>query len=404
MSEPSNPTSGTPSSRSLAPRPTSAQREAAEERLRRAAGEGLLTLEEYGDRVALVLAANTADELRAVTADLPATGAAFQEQTVVVRRRERPAQRWLVAVMGGHEERGRWRPAQNTNAIAFMGGVEVDLREAEVDQDELNLNALAVMGGIEIVVPDEVEVEMTGFALMGGRENTTRRPASDAAPLLRIRAFALMGGVEVRNPNEKERRESEQRGGSTALAQSPRWRSDTTRPLPARRSGGLPAPIRSLLGFGAATALVLGLAAGPAAVFGADATAVMSSREYAPTSLERTGSDEVEVRALMGSVQVIVPENHRVVLQGGGAIMGSVEGVAEVNQGLGEDAPEIVVRASSLMGSIEFVREGQMAERAALERQIDQLEDAARDADGAAEEAIEAQIDRLEGELDDLGG
>ncbi|MPZ88662.1 MAG: DUF1707 domain-containing protein [Nitriliruptorales bacterium] len=61
-----------------APRPipavrvTVAQREIAEARLRRAAGDGLLTLEEYGDRVRVVLEATTRNELEVATADLPA--------------------------------------------------------------------------------------------------------------------------------------------------------------------------------------------------------------------------------------------------------------------------------------------------------------------------------------------
>lgn len=148
-----------------------------------------------------------------------------------------------------------------------MDGVDVDLREAVVEDGELRLTAVAVMGGIDIVAPEGVEVEMTGFAFMGGRDNRARGPGYDDAPLLRVRAFALMGGVEVRNPNKKERKQAdaqrgEQSGGATAVDDHPAtWTGTSTTRLPARRGCGVGASLRRVLGFGTVVALLLGLGA-----------------------------------------------------------------------------------------------------------------------------------------------
>ncbi len=80
----------------------------------------------------------------------------------------------MVAVMGGAERKGRWRPARRTNVVTVMGGAELDLREAEL-ADEVVITAVTVMGGIGIVVPEGVSVDLGGFALMGGNGGPATR-------------------------------------------------------------------------------------------------------------------------------------------------------------------------------------------------------------------------------------
>ena len=48
-----------------------------------------------------------------------------------------------------------------------MGGNDLDLRHAELDGGELTINAVAVMGGQDIYLPEGVEVQVDGFALIG---------------------------------------------------------------------------------------------------------------------------------------------------------------------------------------------------------------------------------------------
>ena len=55
------------------------------------------------------------------------------------------------------------------------------------------------MGGIEIIVPEGIPVEMSGVAIMGGKDcrvkDVTPLPGT---PLVRVHAFAFWGGVTVR--------------------------------------------------------------------------------------------------------------------------------------------------------------------------------------------------------------
>ncbi len=166
-------------------RVSDADREATVARLRHAGGEGRLTLEELAERVERADAARTRGDLDALTDDLPAVAAP-------VNRRDRG---WIVAIMGGAERKGRWRPARNTNVVTVMGGAELDLREAEL-ADGVTITAVTVMGGVGIAVPEGVSVELGGFAVLGANGGPRDKvPPLPNAPIVRVRAFSLMGGV-----------------------------------------------------------------------------------------------------------------------------------------------------------------------------------------------------------------
>jgi len=104
--------------------------------------------------------------------------------------------------------------------VAFMGGVELDLREADLTSPVTELFVFSLMGGIEIIVPPWVRIEGQAFAFMGGYEEDewTGVEAEDDAPVVRISGFVMMGGVDVivRYPGEsgkeaKQRRKAARR-------------------------------------------------------------------------------------------------------------------------------------------------------------------------------------------------
>jgi Domain of unknown function (DUF1707)/Cell wall-active antibiotics response 4TMS YvqF len=158
------------------------------------AAAGRLTLDELEDRSGRALVAKTRGDLAALTTDLPAEPGQDAPEQV---RTKKPV-RWMVAIMGGSHRRGRFRAVGRINAIAIMGGDEIDLREAEIEGGELTLNLVAIMGGSNIYVPDSVDLEVGGFSVMGGHEQIGRelRPRP-GAPVIRLRIYTLMGGASV---------------------------------------------------------------------------------------------------------------------------------------------------------------------------------------------------------------
>ncbi len=182
-------------------------RHAVSEVLREAAGEGRLTLEELEQRLEDAYAARTYADLEPLTLDLPT----LRESSRLVPASERAPSRQVppgtgevrslsLAVMSGTRRRGPWRPGDSHTAVAVMGSVELDLRDAELPA-ELVVTAVALMGSVSVTVDPQTRVVVEGLGLMGSFEEMTRRgvpPAPADGPVVRVRGLAVMGSVDVR--------------------------------------------------------------------------------------------------------------------------------------------------------------------------------------------------------------
>ena len=159
-----------------------------------------LTMDELEQRLDKVYAASTPSALQALLADLPALTPPTAPDTasVVHGSGDTPPMKTLVAFMSGVMRKGPWSVPKTINAIAFMGGIELDMRFAHFTAPVTEIQILAVMGGVSVIVPPGVRVESEGFAIMGGFGNDVGDPASPNAPIVRLTGFALMGGVDVR--------------------------------------------------------------------------------------------------------------------------------------------------------------------------------------------------------------
>lgn len=190
-------------SRAPALRASDADRERTAEALRQAAGDGRLTLEELDARLNATYDARTHSELERLVADVEVAAPASR---VPVRRGEGGA-RWLVAIMGGGDRRGRWRLAPRVTALNVMGGGSLDLNDAELSDERTELRVYSIMGGSDIHVPAEMNVEVSEFALMGGNDVELGDARPDpGGPVLRVRLFSLMGGSDVKRGRPRKRR------------------------------------------------------------------------------------------------------------------------------------------------------------------------------------------------------
>jgi len=104
----------------------------------------------------------------------------------------------VVAIWGGGEYRIRAKNFRGGDLVAFMGGFDVDLREADIEGDQALITITAFMGGGVLRVPENWAVSMQVGAFMGGHSLKTRE-TSAANKTLVVKGLAVMGGVEVRN-------------------------------------------------------------------------------------------------------------------------------------------------------------------------------------------------------------
>jgi hypothetical protein len=176
-----------------------AAREHAVERLSVAYARDQLSLEDLESRLERAYAARTPEALDSVLSGLPALAPDALSRPPVPASNA-PGHKSFVAVMSGVVRRGAWVVPKRISAFAFMGGIELDLREAILDPGGTEIEVMAVMGGVVVTVPPTVRLESNGFALMGGFEDQLQEPASadPNAPVVRVTGFALMGGVETR--------------------------------------------------------------------------------------------------------------------------------------------------------------------------------------------------------------
>jgi hypothetical protein len=336
---------------------TSDEREAAEARLRQAVADDLVSLEEFGDRMRLLLSARTRSELRAAVADLPAAPRTASRADHRVRRPAR-YQRWIVAVLGGADTRGRWRPDPTINALAVMGGATIDLQNAEFDGEVLVINALALMGAVEVIVPEGVDVDVSALALMGGRDVEVHGPVDVRAPLVQVRGAAVMGGLDVRHPKPEERRRA-------ADVAEPDESRIALRPAGYDAAGSsVGGRTRAVAARGAAVqrwvvaalaALALAVPVGWVVTADDVVGAVFGSAEQAVSaSALADGEAVVSTPVAFGSVSLRVPAN-AIVERDGAVVFGSTECQACDTNPAG-DGPVVRVRTIGGFGSVEIVR------------------------------------------------
>ena len=156
-------------------RASDSERERTVDALRVAAVEGRLTLDELAERVGRALVAPTRGELEPLTADLPAPS--------VAARPSRAGRRWIVGIMGGGDDKGRWRIGSRCTVVNVMGGADLDLREAVIESAETVITVFSLMGGSDIVVPEGVEAARTSRPNAPAARRASR--TAEALPLRR---------------------------------------------------------------------------------------------------------------------------------------------------------------------------------------------------------------------------
>jgi class 3 adenylate cyclase len=235
-----------PRSGPLAKRVADADRDRTVAILREHVVDGRLTLDEFSERVGTALRATTRGELEAVTSDLPtlSTPAASAQVEPATRPRPSRGRRWHVAIMSGHDTKGRWRISGKTNAVAVMGGCDLDLRQAEIEGPEVTISAVCFWGGVRITVPEGFDVELRGVSFMGGRRLRLKDvPRIPGSPVIVVKGYSIMGGIEVRSRSSRSSRALAARAVSEAVLggrRRPRRRDDVALPpgAPAGTSDG----------------------------------------------------------------------------------------------------------------------------------------------------------------------
>lgn len=122
------------------------------------------------------------------------------------------------SVLRSIARRGPWTPPETMRVVSALGHVVLDYRDADLPLGTTALRCEVFLGSVEIVVPSDVDLELTGSVLLGsvetrdgrGRVHWRRKvrdflvgPEPELAeepeqPLLSVDCSGVLGSVEIR--------------------------------------------------------------------------------------------------------------------------------------------------------------------------------------------------------------
>ncbi|MFH8756840.1 DUF1707 domain-containing protein [Streptomyces atroolivaceus] len=189
-----------PSPRPAAPselRASHDDREAVVERLRDAAAEGRIDLDELDARLEQALTSKTYAELAVLTADLPQLNSSENRPPLVLKG----------GMSGASRGPGRWEVPGRVVAHGGWGGVKLDFSRVQCRLTEIAVEAYGEAAGVTVVIPDAWAADTSGMDPgIGGLTDRTTPDRLPGTPLIRLTGSGGVSGVVIRHPSRWERR------------------------------------------------------------------------------------------------------------------------------------------------------------------------------------------------------
>ena len=124
----------------------------------------------------------------------------------------------VYSVLGSTARRGPWKPPETMRTVSVLGSIVLDYRDADLLLGVTEVDCAVFLGSVEIIVPSDIDVELTGSVFLGSVETKSgkgphnwlrrarkrlvgeeREPDEDyERPLLSVDCSGLMGSVEVK--------------------------------------------------------------------------------------------------------------------------------------------------------------------------------------------------------------
>lgn len=157
--------------------------------LERAVGQGMLSLDEYTERVDAVLAARTRRDLDVVIADLPLNAQpAPQPQEV---------RSWMSSIT----RRGQWTVPPRLRLVTRMCSTTLDFTSAVLQHPVVHIDVDDYFGSIELILPDGATADVDGVANLAASTtvNVTGSPPSHRLHVV-VTGRVRFGSLTARHP------------------------------------------------------------------------------------------------------------------------------------------------------------------------------------------------------------
>ena len=101
-----------------------------------------------------------------------------------------------LAVMNGQMIKIGREPLEKITLRSYLGGVTIDLTEAEC-KEETEVFITGLMSGVVIKVPPMVRVKLEGTNILSGFANMVPEYETEGLPMIRVYAESMMSGIAV---------------------------------------------------------------------------------------------------------------------------------------------------------------------------------------------------------------
>ena len=105
------------------------------------------------------------------------------------------------SIFGGTNVKGYYKPEPKNTYAMVAGGVEIDLRQAELPDIPVKFTICTLFGGAKVIVPPGTSVDIGGIVLLGGKKSSLDSGTEPSKAHVKIRFNCLAGGLEVKSEN-----------------------------------------------------------------------------------------------------------------------------------------------------------------------------------------------------------
>jgi hypothetical protein len=163
-------------------------------RLHNAVALGLIDIDEFEERSALVSQARLRSDLDALVGDLPGPGA------IVTSAADRVE---LCGVLGSLKRQGEWIVPTRLALVRRMGSVDLDLTRARFAGPMVVIELDMKFGGVEIRLPDGASASIDDVEVIVGSARDHRRDApAEGRPHVIFTGKVVCGSVDIRGPRK----------------------------------------------------------------------------------------------------------------------------------------------------------------------------------------------------------
>lgn len=100
-------------------------------------------------------------------------------------------------VFSGQEVKFPNEKFKGATVNAIFGGVDLDLRNAIIDEDVI-IDVSAVFGGVDILVSSDVVVKVNCVPIFGGVDNKSNCVLAEGKPVIYLNGTCVFGGIEIK--------------------------------------------------------------------------------------------------------------------------------------------------------------------------------------------------------------